>query len=93
MSSCSDTVTYHTCLDGDGKVCKVVFSIDRSGSSGILHFSHETFVGYDLRTKTWTGDEINADGWVDLDADEINDLVKEYSLENLVKEAIKNDSR
>lgn len=90
MRSCSDTVAYHTCNDADGHICKVVFSVDRSGSNGVLRFSHETFIGYDLRDRTWHGDEINADGWVDLDESEIMYIVREYNLAERVKEVMKN---
>lgn len=76
--------------DSSGKICKIVFTIDESETRGILHFTHELCVVYDLRTKKWSGDEINSDGWVTLYSDELESIVSKYDLNNKIKEAMKN---
>ena len=75
--------------DSAGKVCKIVFTIDESETRGILHFTHEKCVGYDLRTKKWSGDEINSDGWVTLYPEELENVVKKYDLDTKVDEILK----
>ena len=81
----------HKCYDDKNRLCKIIFDINRDCSNGILNFTHETCIGYDIRTDQWHGDEINADGWVTLDEDEIADIVEKYDLELLVKVAEKNE--
>ena len=84
-------VKIDTCHDKKGKICKVIFTIDQPSCLGILNFTHEFTVGYDIRTDEWNGDEICSDGWVDLDEEQIAYLVDKYDLEKLVKEVVEND--
>lgn len=87
MGQITDIYNSH---DSSGKICKIVFTIDESETRGILHFTHELCVGYDLRTKKWSGDEINSDGWVTLYSDELESIISKYDLDNKVKEVMKN---
>lgn len=76
--------------DSSNKICKVVFTIDDSKAYGMLRFTHEICVGYDFRTRKWSGNEINADGWVTLYPDEIDNVVAKYCLNDKLKEVTKN---
>lgn len=86
MSKITDIYKSH---DSSGKVCKIVFTIDESEAHGILHFTHEKCVGYDLRTEKWSGDEIDSDGWVTLYPDELENVIKKYDLDAKVTEILR----
>lgn len=60
----------------------ISFKVDRSTHLGILRFPHETTIFHDTDTKEWSGEEINSDGWVDLDHDEVMKIVDEYNLKS-----------
>lgn len=77
--------------DETGKICKVIFESDLGGYQGILHFSHEVTLGYDIRTNEWHGDMIDVSGWNTMHNDEIKKLVIQYNLADEVKEVLKNE--
>ena len=66
--------------DSDGKPLKIFFDMDLSTQVGVLKIPHETHLCYDYILDTWFGDEINADGWVDLPDEEITYLVTTHKL-------------
>ena len=66
----------------NGRVSKVLFTVNRSTQYGSLIFQHEDYIMYDYETGKWFGDEINADGWVELPEDEITYIVKTHELDD-----------
>lgn len=64
----------------------LVFFLDESYSSGILHFTHEVNLYYDLIDDVWHGDTIDAGGWYDLDEEDIDEIVSEYDLMDVIEE-------
>lgn len=79
-----EIIPTHGSIEKDGQLHDALeFLIDESRSAGILHMTCEINLYYDLEDETWHGDIINADGWEDLDDEDIAEIVEKYDLETV----------
>ena len=62
----------------------ITFQIDRSYGKGALRFTHETSLYFNIKTRKWSGDEINSSGWVELHEEDVMVLVEHYSLRDYI---------
>lgn len=67
--------------DEEGRIFVSTSPIDRSERAGALRFPHETTFYYDLDSDTWTADEIDSDGWVDLEPGKVSEQVAALGLD------------
>lgn len=64
---------------------------DRSQSRGVVRFTHECTMTYDMNTGEWKGGEICAGGWVDFDKNEIDEIVKKFDLDTKLMNVLNNN--
>lgn len=60
------------------------FCFSQVRRSGFLKTTYEYHIVYNKAVDCWHGDVIDADGWRDLDFDEVDKIVKDKNLKELI---------
>lgn len=65
-------ITREVCRDASGNIDTITFHIKQGNHYGKLYCPHDSYIYYDAKTDTWSGEEINADGWVYIPTPEVD---------------------